>query len=54
MTIDGCTGGIDRDASLRAEHRLSVRDDSEGLVAGQQRMAPGDLVRTRFPTVEFM
>jgi hypothetical protein len=43
MATDGCTGGIEWDASVRADHRLSVRHDSEGLAAGQQRMAPGGL-----------
>ena len=43
MATDGCAGGIEWDASVRADHRLSVRHDSEGLAAGQQRTAPGGL-----------
>ena len=43
MATDGCTGGIERDASVRADHRLSVRHDSEGLAIGKQRMAPRGL-----------
>src|SRR5208282_4031819 len=31
MATDGCSGGAERDASVRADHRLSVRHDSEGL-----------------------
>jgi hypothetical protein len=32
---DGCFGGVKWDASVRADHRLSVRHDSEGLAAGK-------------------
>ena len=35
MATDGCSGGAKRDASVRADHRLSVRHDSEGLAAGK-------------------
>ena len=35
MATDGCSGGAERDASVRADHRLSVRHDSEGLAAGK-------------------
>jgi hypothetical protein len=37
---DGCSGGAERDASVRTDHRLSVCHDSEGLAAGKQRTAP--------------
>jgi hypothetical protein len=36
----GALEGAKRDVSLRADHRLSVRHDSEGLAAGKQRTAP--------------
>jgi hypothetical protein len=39
VAADGCFGGVERDASVRADHRLSVRHDSKGLAAGKQRMA---------------
>jgi hypothetical protein len=40
LATDWCSGGAKRDASVRADHRLSVRHDSEGLAAGKQRTAP--------------
>ena len=36
MAADGCSGGAERDASVWADHCLSVRYDSEGLAAGEQ------------------
>src|SRR5271157_2570041 len=35
MATDGCFRGAERDASIRADHRLSVRHDSEDLAAGK-------------------
>jgi len=53
MATNGCSGGAERDASVRADHRLSVRHDSEGLATGKQRAASGDLeagvTRERWP-----
>jgi hypothetical protein len=43
MATDGRSGGAEWYASVRADHRLSVRHDSEGLAAGKQRAAPGVL-----------
>src|SRR5208337_2873460 len=39
LATDGPSGGAERDASVRADHRLYVRRDSEGLAAGKQRTA---------------
>ena len=40
LATDGSFGGAERDASVRADHRLYVRRNSEGLAAGKQRTAP--------------
>ena len=35
MAADGSDRGAERIVTVRADHRLSVRDDSESLVVGQ-------------------
>ena len=35
MATDGCSGGTERDATVRADHRLSVCHDSESLAPGK-------------------
>jgi hypothetical protein len=39
LATDGSSGGAERDASVRADHRLYVRGDSQGVAAGKQRTA---------------
>jgi hypothetical protein len=54
MATDGRSGGAEWYASVRADHRFSIRHDSKGLAAGKQRAGPGVLgARLLMPQISF-